>query len=51
MLDLAPDVEVAMGVGLVPGGHGLPVDIGHGLLAGVKPNQAVVRDFLNDLFS
>ena len=51
LLDLAPDVEVAVGVGLVPGRHWLTVDIGYGLLAGVEPNQGVIRDFLNDLFT
>ena len=51
LLDLAPDVEVAVGVGLVPGRHWLTIDIGHGLLAGVEPNQGVIRDFLNDLFT
>ena len=49
LLDLAPDVEIAVGVGLIPGCHWLAVDIGHGLLAGVEPNQTVIGDFLNNL--
>ena len=42
LLDLAPNVEVTVGVGLVPGRHWLTVDIGYGLLAGVEPDQGVV---------
>ena len=41
MLHLAADVEVAVGVGLVPGGHRLAIDIDHWLLAGVEPDKAV----------